>query len=933
MKKVILIGWDGADWRIIHPLLDAGKMPNLERMIREGVMGNLSTLYPSLSPMLWTSIATGKRPFKHGILGFIEPDPSGTGIRPITNISRKCRALWNIMTLNGLKSVVVGWWPSHPAEPINGVMVSNHYQRAVAPFGKPWPMKPGTVYPERLNRNLAQLRIHPQELDVGLILNFLPRLSEIDQDKDHRVENIAKIIADCMNINRAATAIMDHEPWDFAAIYYDGIDHFCHGFINYYPPRLPWVKKEDFELYKNVVESGYIYHDILLGTLLERVDNDSVVILVSDHGFHSNHLRPRSVPIEPAGPAAQHRHYGIFVAKGPGIKKDEIIYGASILDIAPTILTIFGLPIGEDMDGKPLINIFENMLKVKTIESWDNVSGFDGRHPSNLVIEPLDAKEALDQLVALGYIEETDQKSQKAVEESIKEIRFNLARSYMDAGLHALAVPILKDIYNKYPDEYRFGIHLANCYQATKRFEEAKIVIEGLLKRKRENSKIAAIKVKEFREARKDKPLEDWTREEVREFKKLRALAGINFASMEFLLGNLFMEMGEKEKALIHLKKAEKLNSREHRFFEKIGEIYLEMNMLDEAESIFKKALDIDSDSSEAYLGLGRVYLKKKRNLEAVEALLESIGLLFYNPKAHYYLGIGLLRIGKIVDAIQALKIAIAQNPNYTAAYKSLASIYRRRIKEKEKTEFYEQLAKDAEKRLKELKSEKDLNSLISKEDLMQTSFTSDMVTLLERHKKLANKPFDFGKTVFIVTGLPRSGTSMVMQMLEMGGIRILTDGVRAPDENNPKGYFEYEAVKQLRRNYRWLKNAKGKAVKIVIPLLQYLPCMDEIEYRVIFIERNIPDIISSQKSMLRRLRKRGGKLSDESLAKLYQHQINIAKVFLALREIPTLFINYEETLREPMKTALSINKFLGSVLNSDKLAAAVLPELKRHGR
>ena len=147
----------------------------MAKFIEDGVIGNLATLYPQLSPMLWTSIATGKRPFKHGILGFIEPDPHSGGVRPITNLSRKTKAIWNILSQSGKKCNVVGWWPSHPAEPINGVMVSNLYQRAVAPFGHPLAHETGTVHPERLIRNLAGLRIHPQELDPGLIMNFMPR--------------------------------------------------------------------------------------------------------------------------------------------------------------------------------------------------------------------------------------------------------------------------------------------------------------------------------------------------------------------------------------------------------------------------------------------------------------------------------------------------------------------------------------------------------------------------------------------------------------------------------------------------------------------------------------------------------------------------------------------------------------------------------------
>ena len=92
-RKVLLIGWDSADWKVIHPLLDAGKLPHLEQLVNGGVIGNLATLYPILSPMLWTSIGTGMRPFKHGIHGFAEPDPHTGGVRPISNLSRKTKAV------------------------------------------------------------------------------------------------------------------------------------------------------------------------------------------------------------------------------------------------------------------------------------------------------------------------------------------------------------------------------------------------------------------------------------------------------------------------------------------------------------------------------------------------------------------------------------------------------------------------------------------------------------------------------------------------------------------------------------------------------------------------------------------------------------------------------------------------------------------------
>jgi len=245
--KLLLIGWDAADWKVITPLVDSGKMPNLQHMIEGGVMGNLATINPILSPMLWTSIATGKRPFKHGILGIAEPDPQGGGIRPITNLSRKTKALWNILNQNGLRTNIIGWWPSHPAEPVNGVMVSNHFQQSVGPIDDPWPMRSGTIHPPEMAKRLAELRVHPWELDGESLQLFIPNAHQIDQENDNRLMVCAKILAECSGIHADATELMATTEWDFMTVYYDTIDHFGHGFMRYHPPKQDWIPQEDFE--------------------------------------------------------------------------------------------------------------------------------------------------------------------------------------------------------------------------------------------------------------------------------------------------------------------------------------------------------------------------------------------------------------------------------------------------------------------------------------------------------------------------------------------------------------------------------------------------------------------------------------------------------------------------------------------------------------
>ena len=190
---------------------------------------------------------------------------------------------------------------------------------------------------------------------------------------------------------------------------------------------------------------------MMLGRLLELINEDTTVMLISDHGFHPDHLRPKDLPAEPAGPAFEHRDYGIFVLKGPGIKQDKLIHGASLLDITPTLLPLFGLPMAEDMDGKPLADAFEQELEIEWIASWEDVEGNDGRHPKDMVVDAADSEAALDQLVALGYIDRPDQDAGKAIADSQRELDYNLSRAYMDEDKYGEAIPLLQKLYLENP--------------------------------------------------------------------------------------------------------------------------------------------------------------------------------------------------------------------------------------------------------------------------------------------------------------------------------------------------------------------------------------------------------------------------------------------------------------------------------------------------
>lgn len=635
-KKVLLIGWDAADWKVINPIMDAGFMPTLNRLVNEGVIANLATLDPPLSPMLWTSIATGKTADQHGILGFVQPDAETGGIKPVLGSSRKVRALWNILSHEGLKTSVVGWWPSHPAEPINGAMVSNFFQQAVTPYGEPWPVTKGAVHPPSLETRLAKFRVHPAEITATMLQQFVPFLHEVDQEKDKRLATIANILAHAATVQAAATLLMDDYPWDFMAVYFDAIDHFGHGFMRFHPPRREGIPEVLYHLYSDVVTAGYMFHDMMLDRLIDLAGPDTTVILLSDHGFHSDHLRPAGIPQEPAGPAVEHRSHGILCMRGPGIRRDEHIYGASLLDIAPTVLHLFGLPVGRDMKGKVLVQAFEQPVEPRHIESWEDVEGDFGMHDASVRSDPWAEKQAMDQLVALGYIEAPDEDSRKQHERVSRESRYYLARVFASTWRLDEALPIMEELVAEDPDATRYAVLLISLYLRLDRYEDARRCVDGLRSR-----------------------LEELP------------------PQFDQLEGALLLHEGKLEEAMEYLQRAQQADPRQPMLHVRIGRTYLRMKKPDEAERAFRKALTIDVDSPDAHLGLAIAFAQQKEWMDAAEASLRAVGLRFFYPRAHYQLGVALMELGEFDRAAEALEVCVAQAPGTKRAHLLLSELYR----------------------------------------------------------------------------------------------------------------------------------------------------------------------------------------------------------------------------------------------------------------
>jgi predicted AlkP superfamily phosphohydrolase/phosphomutase/tetratricopeptide (TPR) repeat protein len=841
-KKVLVVGWDAADWKFLNPLIDAGQMPNLSKLINGGVIGNLATLDPPLSPTLWTSIATGKRPYKHGIHGFTEAKADGSGIRPIYSTNRKTKAIWNILSEHDLKTHVVGWWPSHPAENINGTMISNLYQRAPNSASDPWPMLKGTVSPKETEELFADLRIRPQELTGNHILPFIPDATKLDADNDSRVISVAKNLADCSTIHSAATYILENEEWDFVGVYYDAIDHFCHGFMKYHPPHRNHIPLKDYEMFKDVVNSACRYHDMMLGRLMELAGEETTIMLISDHGFYPDNNRPSAIPNEPAGPAIEHSPYGIFVLNGPGIKKDQRISGASLLDITPTVLSLYDLAVGKDMDGKVLVTAFEDEPIIERIESWDIALGGAPTQHDNLKVSDEEADAELKQLIELGYVADPGKNAEKAIQNTNNENNFNLARAYIDGGKFAEGIQLLEQLFENFSDQVRYGLRLLYAYQAVGEIKKARNVFEKL------NA-----------EQKKETP------------------------EFDMIEGTLLLAEGRYKKALAIFSKVESEAQNAQEINLRIAHAYFQLKDYKQAIVASEKELAVNSENYSAHYMIGLCHKELMAYPKALASFYSCLGLLFHIPYVHYQLGDTYFLMQDYEKAVMVLDTCLTLNPKFNIARKKIIDIYTNYLKEPQKANEYKKV-------------------------------------MVQNTK---------GK-ITIVSGLPRSGTSLMMQMLEAGGSEIFTDSKRVADENNPKGYYEHEAIKNLQKSKAFVKDGVGKTMKVIAQLLKHLPL--QFEYKVIFMQRDLMEVLSSQKKML----ERDGKsvATDAVPMNLYEKYektlAGIASWDESLPNVSVLYVNYKEIVESPFEKAIAINDFLGLNLSVEKMASVVDKKLYR---
>lgn len=698
--KILVIGIDGLDWRIADPLMEAGKLPWLKKLKDEGAWGDLMTLNDlPLSPVIWTSIATGKVPSKHKITWFLVDGPNGTKV-PVGSNDRAVEAIWNIAAENEKKVGVVGWWATTPAEDVgDGIIISDalgYHGFGSSGQGLPDHLK---TYPEELFSEYQPLmppvhQIGYQEArrffnmteDAYSEESFSPSRSPRPNPRNP-IHLFQEYISTTLGYTNISEKLLAKEVFDMFMVYYEATDSMCHLFMKYAPPKLPWINEEDFKKYSNAVDEYYLLVDDEMGKLLEKIDDSWTVVLLSDHGFRSGNRRPKSTDtIDVHGAHLDHEPEGVLVVKGPGIKKGYEIKGANVLDVCPTLLHLMNIPAATDMDGKVLTQIYEVPVPAQSVEYVATHEPPDGRtkrsaNPTDDANQNFLSNEAMERLKTLGYISSTGepvkQHSHSHTDSSVPEKDTlevsdgsgasntpeqigNLGRIHLRNGEIDKALAAFLKIVELKPDDAGAWVQIGQIrmYQGLGG-EALRCFIKALSLDPNNIAVLMQLAELKSRQGRLG--------EAVQHYKQVISIQD-RLAAPYIGLGDALQRLGrlpQAESVLVH---ASELDPSSFQARYNLGVVYLRQEKLDDAKSAFEESLELIPDSSISLNNLAQVLIRQEDEKGGIELLRKAADVDPTHLESRFNLGVILLKRGDCEEALSWLEKALEVDPQMTSA-------------------------------------------------------------------------------------------------------------------------------------------------------------------------------------------------------------------------------------------------------------------------
>ncbi|HXC49321.1 MAG TPA: alkaline phosphatase family protein [Candidatus Limnocylindrales bacterium] len=426
-RPVVVLGIDGLEWRLVLELIRKGEMPNLAQQMSRGSYGRLTTLHPSMSPAIWTSVATGVAPSEHGIRGFIHSKN-----KLFTNRDRRTKALWNIATDHGLTSQLIGWWMTYPVEPIRGIMVAqaNTSMQLVREAdgilkGQLVQGLDHQIHPPELNGPILAMAADVEKHFDDIVRGIVPK---IPPDDDPAVTPLWKqsrwaIRADAI-YERVAEETLRREPNpDLLMLYFGGTDVLGHRFWRWaYPDDYKHPPSaESVAAYGSILRDYYRYTDQRIGKILASAPPDANVIIMSDHGMGAGNRKRdfAESPDKPLRTGVHGQSEALLVIAGPDIaraksagspqsvREKDLDSLGSVFDVAPTVLALLGIEVASDMKGRALTSLitaeFLARHPIRTVPTHTPKGWAKTRNLPET--ETPGEDERLEQLRSLGYIQ------------------------------------------------------------------------------------------------------------------------------------------------------------------------------------------------------------------------------------------------------------------------------------------------------------------------------------------------------------------------------------------------------------------------------------------------------------------------------------------------------------------------------------------------
>ncbi|MCD4655285.1 alkaline phosphatase family protein [bacterium] len=426
--RVLVIGFDGATWDMFGPAMDKGLMPRLKSLIAQGVRAPLKTITPTITPIIWTTIATGKLPEEHGVISIVDRDPVTGEMKPLTSNTIKVKTIWEILSERDKDVTVIRWPVTWPASKINGEMITDFaFQKA----------RSNRVWPETLNALVNAKQDFSRLADIQTLTDVDRSLYQsLDPLWQWKLMVLLREYVLDVQFKDIARSLFEQKQRSFTAVYFYSLDALGHNYYRFLQSD-PENETPDFQ---DLVMNWCWLYDQFLTEILDTVDPDTHVILCSDHGMELA-LKPQdflilsedspppkdqepveiSLPTAPefdvdpfsikllyTAPSGQHvnKPDGIFLIAGPHVKRNWQAPPVSVTEIAPTILYLMGQPVPKDFTDSPRLDLFQenyvNNHVVKTIDTYEND---DKTHKDTMLKDYSEEDDLLlNRLEALGYI-------------------------------------------------------------------------------------------------------------------------------------------------------------------------------------------------------------------------------------------------------------------------------------------------------------------------------------------------------------------------------------------------------------------------------------------------------------------------------------------------------------------------------------------------